>query len=153
VTRDALFRQAGVLAVVAGARDGGGTLPDLAADRAHWLVPLSDADAEEMLGVFRAGARLLDPGRSPALDRRAGVDVIVRVGRVAEQLPEVVELDLNLLVVVPDGCVVVDARIRVAPVSAADPRAPDARLLIGDLTINSEPTVSNVRRMRGEQHW
>jgi hypothetical protein len=54
---------------------------------------------------------------------------------------------------VPDGCVVVDARIRVAPVSAADPRAPDARLLIGDLTINSEPTVSNVRRMRGEQHW
>jgi hypothetical protein len=47
--------------------------------------------------------------------------VIVRVGGLAEQLPEVVELDLNPLVVGPDGCVVVDARIRVAPGSAADP--------------------------------
>ena len=39
----------------------GGTATDLAADRAHRLVPLSDADAEEMLGVFHAGARLFDP--------------------------------------------------------------------------------------------
>jgi acyl-CoA synthetase (NDP forming) len=99
----------------------GGTVTDLAADRAHWLVPLSDADAEEMLSAFHAGARLFVPGRSPALDRRAVVDVIVRVGGLAEQLPEVVELDLNPLVVGPDGCVVVDARIRVAPGSAADP--------------------------------
>jgi acyl-CoA synthetase (NDP forming) len=99
----------------------GGTVTDLAADRAHRLVPLSDADAEEMLGGFHAGARLFDPGRSPALDRRAVVDVIVRVGRLAEQLPEIVELDLNPLVVGPDACVAVDARIRVAPVSAADP--------------------------------
>ena len=96
-------------------------MTDLAADRAHWLVPLSDADAEEMLGVFGAGARLFDPRGSPARDRRAVVDVIVRVGRLAEQLPEVVELDLNPLVVGPDGCVVVDARIRVAPASTADP--------------------------------
>ena len=99
----------------------GGTVTDLAADRAHRLVPLSDADAEEMLGVFHAGARLFDPHRSPALDRRAVVDVIVRVGRLAEQLPEIVELDLNPLVVGPDGCVVVDARVRIAPASAADP--------------------------------
>ena len=46
---------------------------------------------------------------------------IVRVGRLAEQLPEIVELDLNPLVVGPDGCVVVDARVRIAPASAADP--------------------------------
>ena len=99
----------------------GGTVTDLAADRAHRLVPLSDADAEEMLGGFHAGARLFDLQRSPALDRGAVVDVIVRVGRLAERLPEIVELDLNPLVVGPDGCVAVDARIRVAPVSAADP--------------------------------
>ena len=48
-------------------------------------------------------------------------DVIVRVGRLAEQLPEIVELDLNPVVAGPDGCVVVDARIRVAAAAQGDP--------------------------------
>ena len=130
----------------------GGTVTDLAADRAHRLVPLSDADAEEMLGGFHAGARLFDLQRSPALDRGAVVDVIVRVGRLAERLPEIVELDLQ-----PARCRArrVRRRRRPDPCCArvgGRPRAPDARLLTGDLTIRPEPTASNVRRMRGEQH-
>ena len=99
----------------------GGTATDLVADRAHRLVPLTDADAEEMLVAFHAGARLFDPHRNPPADRAAVVDAVVRVGRLAEQLPEVAELDLNPLVVGADGCVVVDARIRVAPAAAVDP--------------------------------
>ena len=47
--------------------------------------------------------------------------MIVRVGQLAELLPEVAELDLNPVIVGPDGCVVVDARVRIAPASAADP--------------------------------
>ena len=65
----------------------GGTSTDLVADRAHRLVPLTDADAEEMLGEFRAGARLFDPAAGPALDRAGVRDVIVRVGRLAETAP------------------------------------------------------------------
>jgi acyl-CoA synthetase (NDP forming) len=99
----------------------GGTATDLAADRTHRLVPLSDADAEEMLGTFHAGALLFDPHRDPPLDRSAVVDAVVRIGRLADELPEVAELDLNPLVVGADGCVVVDARIRVAPAPAVDP--------------------------------
>ena len=99
----------------------GGTATDLIADRVHRLVPLSDADAEEMLVAFHAGARLFDPHRSPPVDRRAVVDTVVRIGRLADQLPEVAELDLNPVVVGADGCVVVDARIRVAPIASADP--------------------------------
>ena len=99
----------------------GGTATDLFADRVHRLVPLTDADADEMLTAFHAGARLFDPHRSPPLDRRAAVDTVVRIGRLAGELPEVVELDLNPVVVGADGCVVVDARIRVAPVAPADP--------------------------------
>ena len=99
----------------------GGTVTDLAADRAHCLVPLSDADAEEMLVAFHAGARLFDEHGDSAAARAAVVDVVVRVGRLAEQLPDVVELDLNPLVVGADGCVVVDARIRVVPAVAVDP--------------------------------
>jgi acyl-CoA synthetase (NDP forming) len=99
----------------------GGTATDLAADRTHRLVPLSDADAEEMLGAFHAGALLFDPHRDPPLDRRAVVDTVLRIGRLADELPDVAELDLNPLVVGADGCVVVDARIRVAPTPIVDP--------------------------------
>ncbi len=99
----------------------GGTSTDLVADRAHRLVPLTEVDAAEMLGDFRAGGRLFDPHRSPVPDRAALLDVIVRVGRLAEMLPEVVELDLNPVVLGPTGCVIVDARIRVAPAPSGDP--------------------------------
>lgn len=96
----------------------GGTMTDLVADRAHRLVPLTPADAEEMLGDFRGGAALLDTG---AVDRAAVHAVVLAVGRLAELLPEVVELDLNPVIAGPDGCVAVDARIRLAPPPIGDP--------------------------------
>ena len=99
----------------------GGTATDLIADRVHRLVPLTHADAEEMLVAFHAGALLFDPHRSPPVDRHAVVDTIVRIGRLADELPEVAELDLNPLTVGADGCLVVDARIRVAPTPTTDP--------------------------------
>jgi acyl-CoA synthetase (NDP forming)/GNAT superfamily N-acetyltransferase len=99
----------------------GGTSTDLVADRAHRLVPLSDVDADEMLGEFRAGDRLFGPRGRPTPDRGRVRDVVVRIGRLAETLPEVVELDLNPVIVGPDGAVVVDARIRVMPAATGDP--------------------------------
>ena len=45
----------------------------------------------------------------------------MRVGRLAETLSEVAELDLNPVILDEAGCVVVDARIRVAPVIVGDP--------------------------------
>jgi len=99
----------------------GGSTTDPVADRAHRLIPLTDVDAAEMLGEFGAGSRLFDPLRRPAVDRAAILDVIVRVGRLAEALPEVTELDLNPVILGPTGCVVVDARIRVAPAPGGDP--------------------------------
>jgi acyl-CoA synthetase (NDP forming) len=98
----------------------GGTATDLVADRVHRLVPLTEMDAEEMLVAFHAGALLFDPHREPPLDRRAVVDTIVRIGWLADALPEIAELDVNPLVVDPDGCVVVDARIRVVPAPTTD---------------------------------
>ncbi|MHA6794289.1 GNAT family N-acetyltransferase [Pseudonocardia bannensis] len=99
----------------------GGTITDLAVDRTHRLAPLSDADAEEMLGEFHAGERLFDPRHVPAVNRSAVRDVIVRVARLAELLTEVVELDLNPVVVGLNRCVTVDARIRLAPPPSGDP--------------------------------
>jgi hypothetical protein len=99
----------------------GGTATDLVADRAHRLVPLSAAEADEMLGEFRAGAAMFDSRRPGAVDRAVVRDVVLRVARLAELLPEVVELDLNPLIAGADRCVAVDARIRVAPPPPGDP--------------------------------
>jgi hypothetical protein len=41
-------------------------------------------------------------------------DLLLRVSRLADDLPELAELELNP-VAGPEGCVIVDARVRVAP--------------------------------------
>ena len=73
-----------------------------------------------MLVAFHAGAQLFERHDGPEAARAAVVDAIVRVGCLAEQLPDVAELDLNPLIVRTDGCVVVDARIRMAPAAVID---------------------------------
>ncbi|MDF3048959.1 MAG: Acyl-CoA synthetase [Pseudonocardia sp.] len=114
VTSDAIF---GPLVTVG----LGGTATDLAVDRAHRLAPLSSADAQDMLTDFAAGARLFGPDRASPVDRDAIHDAVIRVGRLAELLPEVAELDLNPVIAGPHGCVVIDARIRVAAAAQGDP--------------------------------
>lgn len=105
----------------------GGVDTEVLADRAARLAPLTERDADELLHGLHASAALFDPGVRPALDVAAIRDVLLRVSLLAEVLPEVVELDLNPLIVWSDGCQVVDARIRTAPVTSADPFLPKLR--------------------------
>ena len=48
-------------------------------------------------------------------------DLLLRVSRLADDLPEVTELDLNPVIARPDGVFVVDARIKVTPYQPQDP--------------------------------
>ena len=69
-----------------------------------------------MVASLRA-AKLLDGFRgSPAVDRKALLRVIQRISALVEAFPELVELELNPLVVLPrdQGAVAVDARMRLA---------------------------------------
>jgi hypothetical protein len=43
-------------------------------------------------------------------------DVLLRLGRLAEDLPEVAELDLNPVLVGPDGALAIDAKLRLEPI-------------------------------------
>ena len=52
---------------------------------------------------------------APPADEGALVDLLHRLSALAEDLPEVAELDLNPVVALPHGCVAVDARIRIQP--------------------------------------
>ena len=80
------------------------------------VAPLTDRDADELLHGIR-GFRLLQGYRGhPPADLDALREVLLRVSRLAEEVPEIVELDLNPVIALPPGhgCRIVDARIRVA---------------------------------------
>ncbi len=99
----------------------GGIATDLLGDHTARLTPLTDADARELISGLRA-ARLLDGYRGqPAADIDALADVLLRVSRLADDLPEVAELDLNPVLAMADGCLAVDARVRVVPARTQDP--------------------------------
>ncbi len=80
------------------------------------VAPLTDRDADELLHAVR-GYKLLEGYRGhPAADTDALRDILLRIARLAEEVPEIVELDLNPVIALPpgNGCRIVDARIRVA---------------------------------------
>ena len=54
--------------------------------------------------------------RYPAADIPAIEELLQRVARLVEEIPEIAELDLNPVIALPPGrgCQIVDARIRVA---------------------------------------
>jgi acetyl coenzyme A synthetase (ADP forming)-like protein len=93
----------------------GGIHVEILGDVRFRVTPLTDRDAEEIVREIR-GYRLLEGyrGHSPA-DVAAIRDVLLRVSRLVEEIPEIKELDLNPIFALPpgEGCRIVDARIRV----------------------------------------
>ena len=97
----------------------GGVLAELIGAAAFRLAPLDDVDAEELVHEGKAG-RLVEGFRgAPRADAVALVDLVLRLSALAEDFPEVAELDLNPVMALPDRCVAVDARVSVR---AAEPR-------------------------------
>ena len=93
----------------------GGVMTDLLQDRAFAVPPLEPGAADAMVASLRT-APLLDGYRgAPKVDRQALVAVLEQVARVAEEVPELVELDLNPILVSPDGALAVDCKARLAP--------------------------------------
>jgi acetyl coenzyme A synthetase (ADP forming)-like protein len=92
----------------------GGVLAELIGDAGFRLAPLTDVDARELVLGGKAG-KLVGGfrGGQPA-DAEALVDLVHRLSQLAEDLPEIAELDLNPVIALPDRCVAVDARVRVA---------------------------------------
>jgi acyl-CoA synthetase (NDP forming) len=93
----------------------GGIHVEILKDVCFRVTPITDHYAKEMVRSIR-GYRLLDGYRShPPADIPAIEDLLLRVARLVEEVPEIIELDLNPVFALPpgQGCVIVDARIRV----------------------------------------
>ncbi len=117
VVRDPGF---GPLVMVA----AGGVTIDLLADRVFLLPPLTRGDAGRALRSLRSWP-LLDGFRgTPRVDVGALEQVIVSLGALATDVPEVAELDLNPVLVAPDGCSLVDVKVRLETASPLDAGIP-----------------------------
>jgi acetyl coenzyme A synthetase (ADP forming)-like protein len=92
----------------------GGVFAELIGDAAFRIAPLSDVDAEELVHEGKAGRLVAGFRGAPAADAGALVDLLQRLAVLADNLPEVAELDLNPVIALPEGCVAVDARVRLA---------------------------------------
>ncbi len=91
----------------------GGIYVEVLADVSFRLAPLTEMDAWEMIDEVRSAKLLAGLRGAPPADRKALVDAIVRVGQLAANHPEIAELDINPLMVLPEGqgAVAVDARV------------------------------------------
>lgn len=98
-----------------------GAAAEVLDDHVTRLAPLTEADAEAMIGSIRSAALLRGYRGSPAADLKALRDLLLRVSRLADDLPEITELELRPVLAGPDGCVVAEARVRVAPQVPQDP--------------------------------
>ena len=84
------------------------------------LAPLTDADADELIHAAHAAPLLSGHRGTPPADTAALADALLRVSRLADDLPEVAELDLSPVVAGPAGVCAVDVRVRVSPAEPTD---------------------------------
>jgi acyl-CoA synthetase (NDP forming)/GNAT superfamily N-acetyltransferase len=96
----------------------GGVNTDVWNDRVFLVPPLSDGDADRAIRSLRtwpllAGFRGADP-----VDVVALRDVLVRLARLAVDVPHVAEVDLNPVLVTREGVAVVDVKMRLQAVDA-----------------------------------
>ena len=99
----------------------GGTATEVLADHAARLTPLTDTDADTLIRSVHAAPLLLGHRGSPAADLDRLRELLLRVSRLADDLPEVTDLDLNPVIAKSHGVFAVDARIKVAPCLPQDP--------------------------------
>jgi acyl-CoA synthetase (NDP forming) len=99
----------------------GGVATDVLADRAARLAPLTDTDADELIRSIRSAPLLLGYRGAQPADLPALRQTLLHVSRLADDIPEIAELDLNPVIARPDGVAAVDVRIRLKPTQPQDP--------------------------------
>jgi acyl-CoA synthetase (NDP forming) len=99
----------------------GGVATDVLGDTGARLTPMTDLDADELIRSVRSAPLLLGHRGRPPVDIAGLQDTLLRLSRLAEDHPDIAELDLNPIIARPDGVVAVDARVRVIPQRHWDP--------------------------------
>jgi acetyltransferase len=80
------------------------------------LAPLDRAEAESMLENTWAGRKLKGFRHLPPVDREAALASLLRLAQLAADLPQLAEIEINPLAVLPpgQGVLAVDVRARLS---------------------------------------
>ena len=90
----------------------GGTMVEILKDNAVALPPLNAYMVEQMIAKTKA-ARYLGAFRQlPPANKQALINVLLNISTMVSELPEILELDINPLIVDETGVMAVDARIK-----------------------------------------
>jgi acyl-CoA synthetase (NDP forming)/GNAT superfamily N-acetyltransferase len=106
-----------------------GAPSELLGDTAHRLIPVTDRDAAELVRSIKAAPLLFGWRGAEPVDTAALEELLLRVSLLAEDLPEIVAVDLEPVVVAPRGLTVLGATVRLA--------RPPARTDLGPRALSS----------------
>jgi acyl-CoA synthetase (NDP forming) len=99
----------------------GGTATEILADHAARLAPLTDHDVHDLITAPRCAPLLFGANGERPADLEALEQLLLRLSRMASDLPQLAEADFNPVLASPGGVNVLDARVRLLPSRQQDP--------------------------------
>ncbi|MHA5054373.1 bifunctional acetate--CoA ligase family protein/GNAT family N-acetyltransferase [Streptomyces sp. SD15] len=99
----------------------GGTATEVLADHAARLAPLTDHDVHDLIAAPRCAPLLFGAHGSRPADLEGLEQLLLRLSRMASDLPQVAEVDFNPVLATPAAVTVLDARVHLLPRRAQDP--------------------------------
>ncbi|WP_405922729.1 GNAT family N-acetyltransferase [Streptomyces sp. NBC_00035] len=99
----------------------GGTATEVLADHAARLAPLTDHDVHDLITAPRCAPLLFGSEGGGPVDLPGLEHLLLRLSRMAGDLPQLAEADFNPVLATPGGVSVLDARVRLLPRRPQDP--------------------------------
>ncbi|SFE27496.1 bifunctional acetate--CoA ligase family protein/GNAT family N-acetyltransferase [Streptomyces mirabilis] len=99
----------------------GGTATEILADHTARLAPLTDHDVHDLITGPRCAPLLFGAHGSRPVDLAGLEQLLLRLSRMASDLPQLAEADFNPVLAAPGGVSVLDARVRLLPSRPQDP--------------------------------
>lgn len=95
----------------------GGIYVEVLKDVSFRVAPINERSARNMMSEIRSYQLLLGARGEPPADLEAAKEVLMRASQMVTDFPEILELDINPLVLMPEGqgAIALDARLTLAP--------------------------------------
>jgi acyl-CoA synthetase (NDP forming)/GNAT superfamily N-acetyltransferase len=149
----------GIEAIIGVARDPGfgpvimfglgGVFVEVLRDVSFRILPITEKDATEMIEDIRS-SDILKGYRGKAVDLDSLKQLLLKISRLVVENPEISELDLNPLILYPDGYVTVDARMFVSEPAQQDNITADGMDNLHDFFYPQSIAVIGASDVRGK---
>jgi acyl-CoA synthetase (NDP forming)/GNAT superfamily N-acetyltransferase len=127
----------------------GGIFVEVLRDVSFRLLPITEKDASEMIAEIR-GAAILEGYRGKSVDLESLTQLLLKISQLVTENDEINELDINPLVLYPDGYITVDARMFVREPSSKESITPTGRESLHDFFYPKSIAVIGASDVKGK---